>query len=310
MILRFLKYIEFHPLLSLTSVTIGRSLNDLFHFAVVYIIAEFCFMFVGHINFGPIFGVLSTIDSSMQRINEDVFFGGQLAELYYHNMDMNIALDICSLIMVVLAPIILFFILLNFVLGILGDAFGESKEELAEVQEEQGDLHVMTDVAKIVSYNFRSLQEGWGIDGVERNINMLLVDNLPPEEEEEAEAPPAVVLPALEQPVLDLDEAQRVLQDAGTRVHSAERDNSNNDPVQVEQLAKFLVTELMGPRPEEEDDEEAEEEEEEGDEDDYGSDQDVDQPSWGAVPLKLRRATIRSLTGANLTDLLETHGTE
>jgi len=267
MILRFFKYIQFHARLSMTSDTIGTAWPDLYHFALVFALVTICIMVPVHVIFGPYFDFLSELWPLTRRFFEDIVAGGNVAEVVSTDMEFSAIEYAASIFIYMGAPFILVFLMLNFILGIVGDAFGEVKEGLADSGPHTG---VFTDLGNFAGEAYTSYVNGWNAAGIEE-LTLKLFNGFPElrtqeeidamDDEEEDVEPRMLALHEMD--VLEEEQALSILQAGSVR---AESEPAPGEPDR-EALVHFVFDELALNKedlPEEAEEEEEEEEEEEG----------------------------------------------
>jgi hypothetical protein len=138
MIARSLKMVDFQRHLDLTVRTLERSGVDLIHFLVIFFYTLLCSSMVGIVMIGSMEESLSTFEKAFNfhfelLIGESV---GILAALFADGSVVRSEAEYFTLVIYSFGvPTFILFVLLNLILGIVGDAFGEEKENLAELDE-------------------------------------------------------------------------------------------------------------------------------------------------------------------------------
>ena len=153
MTLRSLKMVDFQRHLDLTTRTLSRSGLDLAHFLIIFFISLFLSTMTGHVMLGSSEENLSSFDKGF-NFHFEMMLGSSLDVLARLFADKSVVRgDIEYATLVVYSffiPAYLLFVLLNLILGIVGDAFGEEKENLAELDEPT----LLDDLNMAISYRF------------------------------------------------------------------------------------------------------------------------------------------------------------
>ena len=138
MTLRSLKMVDFQRHLDLTVRTLARSSLDLAHFLVIFFISLFLSTMTGHLMLGASEENLSSFDKGF-NFHFEMMLGSSLdvlARLFADKSVIRGDIEYATLVFYsFFIPAYLLFVLLNLILGIVGDAFGEEKENLAELDE-------------------------------------------------------------------------------------------------------------------------------------------------------------------------------
>lgn len=123
-----------HPRVALVTSTIQAGLDDLKHFGIVFLIIYVCFALLATWTFGAAREEFGTIESSLLA-QLDLMLGG-LPDGWAEESWQMILYVICNLI-------VIFFLLLNFLLSIIVDAYMVYKEK---VKEDQFEMAFFTDL--------------------------------------------------------------------------------------------------------------------------------------------------------------------
>ena len=154
MIARALKFVKFQRHLDLTVRTLSRASLDLAHFLVVMFISLTCMMMIGHVIVGARVEYLSTLSEAFNFHFEMLSVGEgveKLGALFVDENEVRTWVDNLSIsLYAFFIPTYLLFVLLNILLGILCDAFGEEKE-LIEGSDEPT---MYDDFSALVSYKY------------------------------------------------------------------------------------------------------------------------------------------------------------
>ena len=138
MVARSLKMVDFQRHLDLTVRTLSRSSLDLVHFLIIFFITLGMSTMVGHLMLGPNEEALSNLDLGF-NFHFELMLGSSidiLAKLFADRTIVRSDVEYFALCIYSFGvPIFLLFVLLNLILGIVGDAFGEEKENLGELSE-------------------------------------------------------------------------------------------------------------------------------------------------------------------------------
>lgn len=153
MIARSLKLVDFQRHLDLTVRTLSRSSLDLLHFIIIFFITLLLSMMIGHLMVGPTEQALSRLDLAF-NLHFEFILGSSLdilAKLFTDKSIVRSGTEYFALVIYSFGvPIFLLFILVNLILGIVGDSFGEEKENLAELDEPT----LIDDFVSAVSYRY------------------------------------------------------------------------------------------------------------------------------------------------------------
>ena len=156
MVFRSLKFVDFQRHLDLTVRTLSRSALDLFHFLVILWITLGLSTMVGHLMLGSTEQALSTLDKGF-NFHFELMLGSSieiLAGLFTNKSIVRSDVEYFALVVYSFGvPVFILFVLLNLVLGILGDAYAEEKENLGELNEPT----LMQDFSMAMSYRYGRL---------------------------------------------------------------------------------------------------------------------------------------------------------
>uniref|UniRef100_A0A7S0X414 Polycystin cation channel PKD1/PKD2 domain-containing protein n=1 Tax=Mantoniella antarctica TaxID=81844 RepID=A0A7S0X414_9CHLO len=138
MIARSLKLLDFQRHLDLTVRTLSRSGQDLIHFSLIFTCTLLSSSMVGLVMIGSLEESLSTLDKAF-NFHFELILGSSfevLARLFNDSSVVRTPAEYFTLVIYSFGvPTFFLFVLLNLILGIIGDAFGEEKENLAEIDE-------------------------------------------------------------------------------------------------------------------------------------------------------------------------------
>lgn len=153
MIARSLKLVDFQRHLDLTVRTLSRSSLDLLHFIIIFFITLLLSMMMGHLMVGPTEESLSRLDLAF-NLHFEFILGSSLdilAKLFTDRSIVRSEIEYAALVIYSFGvPIFLLFILVNLILGIVGDSFGEEKENLGELNEPT----LLDDFISTVAYRY------------------------------------------------------------------------------------------------------------------------------------------------------------
>jgi Polycystin cation channel. len=153
MVARSLKMVDFQRHLDLTVRTLSRSSLDLLHFLIIFFISLFLSTMIGHVMLGTTEEALSSFDKGF-NFHFEMMLGSSLDVVGRLFSDRSVVrgneeyATLCVYSFAV--PAYLLFVLLNEILGIVGDAFGEEKENLGELDEPT----LLDDLTMAVSYRY------------------------------------------------------------------------------------------------------------------------------------------------------------
>jgi len=156
---RFLLLLKFQPRLAIITKTFERSTVDIIHFLVVYMIFMAMAAVLGNTMFGHYIECVSSIPSAFELLFLLLIGATSFTEfvpdgLVGNEFDMFFRVFYCGLI-----PVMFQWILFEFFVAILGDAFGEEKEILHDI-EATGDT-LPNDIRKLVEYKMATARKEW-----------------------------------------------------------------------------------------------------------------------------------------------------
>jgi len=154
LMLRVLKLMDFQPRLGVITHTLGLAAPDLIHFFTIFMMVFTGFAFIGHVIFGFGSVYFSTFEESFHTL-----FKNLLGDVEYFVVDL-VELPgltyIVAMIYFYSFNIMVLFILFNFLLAIIVDAFGEVKANASE------SISVHTEVNPMISDSWRSFSRYFG----------------------------------------------------------------------------------------------------------------------------------------------------
>lgn len=154
LMLRILKLMDFQPRLGVITHTLGLAAPDLIHFFTIFMMVFTGFAFIGHVIFGFGSVYFSTFEESFHTL-----FKNLLGDVEYFVVDL---VELPGLTYVVAMiyfysfNIMVLFILFNFLLAIIVDAFGEVKANASET------ISVHTELNPMISDSWRSFSKYFG----------------------------------------------------------------------------------------------------------------------------------------------------
>ena len=154
LMLRILKLMDFQPRLGVITHTLGLAAPDLMHFFTIFMMVFTGFAFIGHVIFGFGSVYFSTFEESFHTL-----FKNLLGDVEYFIVDL---VELPGLTYVVAMiyfysfNIMVLFILFNFLLAIIVDAFGEVKSHASE------SISVHTELNPMISDSYRSFSRYFG----------------------------------------------------------------------------------------------------------------------------------------------------
>lgn len=154
LMLRILKLMDFQPRLGVITHTLGLAAPDLIHFFTIFMMVFTGFAFIGHVIFGFGSVYFSTFEESFHTL-----FKNLLGDVEYFVVDL---VELPGLTYVVAMiyfysfNIMVLFILFNFLLAIIVDAFGEVKANASET------ISVHTELNPMISDSWRSFTRYFG----------------------------------------------------------------------------------------------------------------------------------------------------
>tara|TARA_B100000073_G_scaffold244385_1_gene204974 strand:- start:702 stop:6452 length:5751 start_codon:yes stop_codon:yes gene_type:complete len=156
---RFLLLLKFQPRLAIITKTFERSTVDIFHFLVVYMIFMAIAAVLGNTMFGHSIECVSSIPRAFELLFLLLIGATSFTEfvpegLLGNEFDLFFRIFYCGLI-----PVMFQWILFEFFVAILGDAFGEEKEILHDI-EASGDT-LPNDLRKLVEYKMATVRKEW-----------------------------------------------------------------------------------------------------------------------------------------------------
>jgi hypothetical protein len=156
---RFLLLLKFQPRLAIITKTFERSTVDILHFLVVYIIFMAMAAVLGNTMFGHSIECVSSVPSAFELLFLLLIGATSFTEfvpegLVGNEFDLFFRVFYCGLI-----PVMFQWILFEFFVAILGDAFGEEKEILHEI-EATGDT-LPNDLRKLAEYKMATVRKEW-----------------------------------------------------------------------------------------------------------------------------------------------------
>ena len=156
---RFLLLLKFQPRLAIITKTFERSTVDILHFLVVYIIFMAMAAVLGNTMFGHSIECVSSVPSAFELLFLLLIGATSFTEfvpegLVGNEFDLFFRVFYCGLI-----PVMFQWILFEFFVAILGDAFGEEKELLHDI-EATGDT-LPNDLRKLAEYKMATVRKEW-----------------------------------------------------------------------------------------------------------------------------------------------------
>lgn len=159
MIARSLKMLHFQRHLDLTVRTLNRSGLDLIHFMLIFLYTLLCSSMVAIVMLGSTNESFSTIDKAFNFHFELIIGEGidVFSELFAGRTVVRSEIEYFTLVLYSFGvPAFFLFVLVNLILGIVGDAFGEEKENLQEINEPT----IFDDLSMSMNYRLGRLL-GW-----------------------------------------------------------------------------------------------------------------------------------------------------
>jgi hypothetical protein len=156
---RFLLLLKFQPRLAIITKTFERSTVDILHFLVVYTIFMVMAAVLGNTMFGHSIECVSSVPSAFELLFLLLIGATSFTEfvpegLVGNEFDLFFRVFYCGLI-----PVMFQWILFEFFVAILGDAFGEEKEILHDI-EATGDT-LPNDLRKLAEYKMATVRKEW-----------------------------------------------------------------------------------------------------------------------------------------------------
>ena len=156
---RFLLLLKFQPRLAIITKTFERSTIDIFHFLFVYMIFMAMAAVLGNTMFGHSIECVSSIPRAFELLFLLLIGATSFTEfvpegLVGNEFDLFFRVFYCGLI-----PLMFQWILFEFFVAILGDAFGEEKEILHDI-EASGDT-LPNDLRKLAEYKMATVRKEW-----------------------------------------------------------------------------------------------------------------------------------------------------
>ena len=156
---RFLLLLKFQPRLAIITKTFERSTIDIFHFLFVYMIFMAIAAVLGNTMFGHSIECVSSIPRAFELLFLLLIGATSFSEfvpegLVGNEFDLFFRVFYCGLI-----PLMFQWILFEFFVAILGDAFGEEKEILHDI-EASGDT-LPNDLRKLAEYKMATVRKEW-----------------------------------------------------------------------------------------------------------------------------------------------------
>jgi hypothetical protein len=148
---RVMKMLKFQPRLAIVTNTVAGAWLDLAHFGGIFMIFLAMMSVMAHIQFGDQVEETSTMLESFIVVFIMLLGGSTGTEFLQPNSVKSVIDEIALGIFYSFMPVFFVLLLLNFLLGILGDSFGDEKEALGEYE---GD-DLPTDFFKFVKYYSR-----------------------------------------------------------------------------------------------------------------------------------------------------------
>jgi len=156
---RFLLLLKFQPRLAIITKTFERSTIDIFHFLFVYMIFMAMAAVLGNTMFGHSIECVSSIPRAFELLFLLLIGATSFSEfvpegLVGNEFDLFFRIFYCGLI-----PVMFQWILFEFFVAILGDAFGEEKVILHDI-EASGDT-LPNDLRKLAEYKMATVRKEW-----------------------------------------------------------------------------------------------------------------------------------------------------
>ena len=154
LMLRILKLMDFQPRLGVITHTLGLAAPDLMHFFTIFMMVFTGFAFIGHVIFGFGSVYFSTFEQSFHTL-----FKNLLGDVEYFVVDLVELQGLTYAVAMIYFysfNIMVLFILFNFLLAIIVDAFGEVKANASE------SISVHTEVNPMISDSWRSFTRYFG----------------------------------------------------------------------------------------------------------------------------------------------------
>jgi hypothetical protein len=148
LLVRMMKMLKFQPRLAIvTNTLVGASL-DLAHLGVIFGVFTVMTAVAAHIQYGARLEVFSTVVKSLIELFVMVLGESTGGDILQEGYELTVVEKLSAAIFYTFIPVFFILLLLNFLLGVLGDAFGEEKEFINKYQ---GD-DLPTDLMKFVRY--------------------------------------------------------------------------------------------------------------------------------------------------------------
>ena len=155
-----MKMLKFQPRLAIVTNTVTGAWLDLAHFGAIFTVFLVMMSVVAHVQFGGKVEETSTMMDSFNLLFIMLLGGSTGTEFLAKNEVKTFGDELAIGIFYTFMPVFFVLLMLNFLLGILGDSFGDEKEKLGEFE---GD-DLGQDVYKFVQYYARTLDPrkgGW-----------------------------------------------------------------------------------------------------------------------------------------------------
>ena len=159
MFVRFLLLLKFQPRLAIITRTLERASVDVFHFLFMYFVLMIMASVLGNTMFGHSIECVSSIPSAFELLFLLLIGATSFTEFVpegfaANKLDKFFQIFYCGLI-----PIVFQWILFEFFLAILANAFGEEKEILHDI--ELGGDTLPNDLRKFAEYKMATIRREW-----------------------------------------------------------------------------------------------------------------------------------------------------
>jgi hypothetical protein len=138
MVARLLKLFDFQKHLDITVKTLARSGIDILHFMLIFFYTLVCTSMVAHLMLGSMYESFATVEQAF-NFHFEIIIGESVdvfADLLTDRSVVRTDIEYVTLVFYsFFSPVLIIFVMINMVLGIVADAFGEEKENLNEANE-------------------------------------------------------------------------------------------------------------------------------------------------------------------------------
>jgi len=148
MLVRMVKATDVHPRTGLLTGTIAHGLGDLYHFAILFLLVFLLNSLVAHWAFGGTFKEFKDVRTAMKN-QLQILLGNLPADFDQHFL---------MIVYVTSTAILMFFLMLNFLLAIVVEAYTKVRQDIESIEVEN---EIVTDISLTFKHRFQRTWYRW-----------------------------------------------------------------------------------------------------------------------------------------------------